>query len=380
MNFNNADLDSMYPDRLFGRIDDCLQDLGATVKDPTWIERAYLKPNPMDYVEIKGKWISDVERRWTAFRKNNSSDSKIKEYDEKLYRCQVYINILAEEILMRSQEELPEEEIDQQLIALSLQGTFNTKNEPIDQSDQAEIFPKDKEEIENLIYDFIQENQLEQCEHLLASLDASQKESLFSSSAKYQTSWASGKERMTPLQYACFCNNLAAAKMFVKHGAKVNDFAKTAGISERASIHFAIDSGHTDIALFLIEHGAVDSLASCESFHAFKIYKLPAEWDVSWTCLTALHMAIIKNMPEVIKAICEKENTRISVKASGSNTVLHLVLQHFQETIDMSVFIEIIQLFKKFKEYAALLTIKNFVGQTPLDIAKEKNVLSIIDI
>lgn len=350
-------LDNMMPERLLQRIDAVLQDLEVTIEDANWISRAYRYPNPMDYIEVKTQWCNDLEHRWSNWKIENKGSEKIQVYEDKLKRCHVILNVMLESLLGQGKE--PEEDIEAQLLAQAIQESLSMA--------QTVKIPSKNE----AIYQFIHDNEIEKCDLFIGSLSSSEKEKFLSSTAKFHSSWALADEEMTPLQYACFSKNLEGVKMLVKHGAKVNDFANTSDSTQRASIHFAIDADQAAIALYLIHLGAENKQASCERLHALKFYRLPAETDCSWSCLSALHMAIIKNMPDVVNALCEKKNIDIRSKASGGNTVLHLALMHER--------VEIIDLFKKFNEFDSLLSLKNDHQQTPLSIAKEKNMLSLLD-
>lgn len=224
-------------------------------------------------------------------------------------------------------------------------------------------FPSDEEEIKKYIFDSIKSNHLEECEMLLTRLEVPQKIKILASTSKFETLWAQGYEDMNPLQFACFSKNLEAVKMLVEHGAKVNDFANTSDSTQRASIHFAIDANQPDIAIYLIEQGATDRLASCETFHSFRFYELPNEYLGSSTCLSALHMAIIKNMPEVVETFFRTGDVNMKQKASGNNTVLHLAMRKGNE--------KIVEILKSSKEFEDLLTIRNSDAKLPEDIAKE---------
>jgi ankyrin repeat protein len=177
---------------------------------------------------------------------------------------------------------------------------------------------------------------------------------------KFETQWAVGEEEMKPLQYACFLGNIAGVQVLLEHGASVNDFGNTSDSTQRGSIHFALDADHSNIALLLLEKGTKDRLASCEIFHALRKYKLPTEFYGSWTCLSALHMAIIKNLPEVVDKLLTAGDAKIAEKASGNNSCLHLAARDGNEAM-----------IKLLLSHGAkvVLGVKDQFGKTPRDVA-----------
>ncbi len=158
-------------------------------------------------------------------------------------------------------------------------------------------------------------------EHLKL-MDQEQKTKYFASTLKFASSWARGEEEMTPLQYACQLGSMDCVQLLVQQGAPVNDCRNTSDSTQRGSIHFALDANHPEIALYLHSQGAEDRLASCDNIHGFSKYQLPAEYGGSWTCLTALHMAIIKKYHALVQALSGENN--LKVRASGGLTTLHL--------------------------------------------------------
>lgn len=173
-------------------------------------------------------------------------------------------------------------------------------------------------------FNSLESSALESLRIQLGGFDALQKSKYFSSTMKFSSSWARGEEEMTPLQYACFLGNIEDVKLLIEQGASVNDFRDTSDTTQRSSLHFAIDAGHAPIALLLLSKGAKDRVASCDTFHALTKYRLPKEFGGSWTCLSALHMSIIKNWFEVTKALLNTGNAQIKVNASGNLSPLHL--------------------------------------------------------
>ena len=363
-------IDQMLPNRLLEDIDKHLQDLEINVADHSiWLQTAYKYPDPWEYLATKTKWIDRLAERWVCYKMDHPNEQRIPKYEEKLKTCQVYLDVMTETLIentMGIPQSFEDKEI-QQALAQSL-NDLNVSSNPLQNTPQEIdvpkiVFPTDEQEIKKYIFDSIKNNQLEECEVLLATLEASQKIQVLASTSKFETSWAQGNEDMNPLQYACFSKNLEAVKMLVKHGAKVNDFANTADSTQRASIHFAIDANQSDIAIYLIAQGATDRLASCETFHSFRFYKLPAEYGGSWTCLSAFHMAIIKDMPEVVETLFRTCSVNMKGKASGNNTALHLAMRKGNE--------KIVEILKSSKEFGDLLTIKNSDAKFPQDIAKE---------
>lgn len=363
-------IDQILPNRLLEDIDKHLKDLEINVADHSiWLQTAYKYPDPWEYLATKTKWIDGLAGRWVHYKMDHPSEKRIPEYEEKLKTCQVYLDVMTETLIENTTgitQSFEDKEI-QQALAQSLNDLHMSSN-PLQNLPQEIdvpkiVFPTDEQEIKKYIFDSIKNNQLEECEALLTTLEASKKTQVLASTSKFETPWAQGNEDMTPLQYACFSKNLDAVKMLIKHGAQVNDFANTSDSTQRASIHFAIDANQSDIALYLIAQGARDRVASCETFHAFRFYKLPAEYGGSWTCLSAFHMAIIKDMPEVVEAIFHTCGVNMMQKASGNNTALHLAMRQGNE--------KIVEILKSTKEFGNLLTIKNSNGKFPQDIAQE---------
>jgi ankyrin repeat protein len=363
-------IDQILPNRLLEDIDRHLKDLEINVADHSiWLQTAYKYPDPWEYIATKTKWIDGLAGPWVCYKMDHSNEQRIPEYEEKLKTCQVYLDVMTE-TLLESKMVIPQSFEDkeiQQALAQSLNdldmSSNHLQNAPQEIDVPKIVFPTDEREIKKYIFDSIKNNQLEECEVLLETLEASQKTQILASTSKFETSWAQGNEDMNPLQYSCFSKNLEAVKMLVKHGAQVNDFANTADSTQRASIHFAIDANQSDIALYLIAQGARDRVASCETFHAYRFYKLPAEYGVNWTCLSAFHMAIIKDMPEVVEALFGTCGVNLREKASGNNTALHLAMRKGNE--------KIFEILKYSKEFGDLLTIKNSDAKLPQDIAKE---------
>ncbi|MDR3623514.1 MAG: ankyrin repeat domain-containing protein [Chlamydiales bacterium] len=239
----------------------------------------------------------------------------------------------------------------------------------LNSSDIQEIRSKDvplpitEEYIKKSIFYLLQSGELEAlCIHL-GSLDSLQKSKYFSSTMKFETSWARGEEEMTPLQYACFLGNIDGVKLLIENGASVNDFRNTSDSTQRGSLHFAIDADHFDIALLLLSKGAKDRVASSDTFHAFRKYQLPEEWGGSWTCLSALHMAIIKNSHEVTRELLRTGDAKILVKASGVNSPLHLAARGGDEEMTKLLLSS---------GANATLNLKDNFGKTPKQVAASK--------
>ena len=223
--------------------------------------------------------------------------------------------------------------------------------------------PLSESDIKKLIFNRIKSGETKELSECLTTLDAIQKSKHLSASMKFESEWAGGEEEMKPLQYACFLGNIEAVQVLIDHGAAVNDFGNTSDSTQRGSIHFALDANHPKIALLLLTKGAKDKLASCETFHAFRKYQLPTEWGGSWTCLSALHMAIIKNMPEIVDALVKVSGAIISLKASGSNSCLHLAARDGNE-----------EMVRRLLSHGAksVLSVKDQFGKTPKEVALAK--------
>ncbi len=365
-------IDQILPNRLLEDIDKHLKDLEINVADHSiWLQTAYKYPDPWEYLATKTKWIDGLAGRWFYYKMDHPNEQRIPEYEEKLKTCQVYLDVMTETLIentMGIPQSFEDKEI-QQALAQSLNdldiSSHPSKNALQEIDVPKIVLPTDEREIKKYIFDSVKNNQLEECEGLLETLEESQKTQVLASTSKFETSWAQGNEDMTPLQYACFSKNLEAVKVLIKHGAQVNDFANTSDSTQRSSIHFAIDANQSDIALYLIAQGARDSLASSETFHAFRFYKLPAEYGGSWTCMSAFHMAIIKDMPEVVEALFRTSSVNVRGKASGNNTALHLAMRKGNEKI-----VKLLK-YKCAKEFEDLLAIKNSDAKYPQDIAKE---------
>lgn len=184
------------------------------------------------------------------------------------------------------------------------------------------------------IFNLLKSRELDRLQTLLSSLDPLQKSKYLASTMNFDTQWALGEEKMTPLQYACFLENKGGVKLLIEQGASVKDFGDTTSSTQRGSLHFAIDAEHPEIALLLLENGAIDQAASCIAVYGFHKYQLPYEGhkDMTtvctkvehWTCLSGLHMSILKNMHQVVSAILTKGNAKIHETASGFYHPLHL--------------------------------------------------------
>ena len=109
---------------------------------------------------------------------------------------------------------------------------------------------------------------------------------------------ARSKDRFTPLLFAAQQGNLEAAALLLSAGAAVNEAAPD-GIggntnarsrfvpdTEAAALLVAIDSGHADLARFLLEQGADPNHADAGR--------------------TALHAAVQRQMPDVVTALLER--------------------------------------------------------------------------
>lgn len=239
--------------------------------------------------------------------------------------------------------------------------------------EQVEIKPQLSEnDVKEFIFNKIKSGEAKELNECLIALDTLQKSKHLSSSMKFETQWARGEEEMKPLQYACFLGNIEVVKVLLEHGASVNDFGNTSDSTQRGSLHFALDADHSDVALLMLEKGAKDRVASCETFHAFRKYKLPTEWGGSWTCLSALHIAIIKNLPEVVNKLMIVGDGKIAVKASGSNSCLHLAARDGNEAM-----------VKLLLSHGAksVLGVKDQFGKTPKDVAianKHDNLVELL--
>ena len=123
--------------------------------------------------------------------------------------------------------------------------------------------------------------------------------------------------------------------------------------------------------MFLLSQGAEDRLASCDKFHSFSKYLLPAEYGRSWTCLTALHMSIIKKQPELVQALSNEKN--LKVRASWGLTALHLAARSGDEKM-VTLLLS--------NGAKGQLNLKTNNGMTPKDIAatrKYEHLLHLFD-
>lgn len=230
-----------------------------------------------------------------------------------------------------------------------------------------------EDEIKEMIFKQIESGNAHELNEAFLGLDSKQKVKLFSSSMSYSTDWVQGEENMNPLQYACFLGNVEVVKVLLDHGAPVNDADSMYNLStNRGSIHCALDAGHSQVALLLLERGAKNQLASCTATHGRVSYRLPTEYLYSWTCLYALHMAIVKNMPEVVEKLLTVCTDEIKKRASGYTSCLHLAARDGNETILTLL------LSHGAKE---LLGSKDSFGKTPMDLAiaaKHENLAKLL--
>lgn len=217
-------------------------------------------------------------------------------------------------------------------------------------------------DIKKALFNKIKSGKENELNEYLTSFDILQKTKYLSSSMRFVTQWAAGGvEEMKPLQYACFLGNIDAVRVLLKHGASGNDFGDTSDSTQRGSLHFALDANQPQIALLLLEKGVKDEVASCQASHGSSEYQVPKEWGGSnWACLSALHMAIIKNMNEVVERLLSTGAANISEKASGINSCLHLAARSGNEGI-----IKVLLSFGA----KAVLRIKDQYGRTPQDVA-----------
>lgn len=216
--------------------------------------------------------------------------------------------------------------------------------------------------IKETIFNRIKSGEANKLNEYLTSFDALQKTQYLSSCMQFETQWSRAEENMTPLQYACFLGNIDVVRVLLEHGASGNDFGDTSNSTQRGSIHFALDANQAEIALLLLKQGAQDEAASCHQFHGLREYQLPKEWGSgSWTCLSALHMAIIKNMEEVVEELLITGAAKISEKASGNHSCLHLAARNGNKKI-----------IKQLLFYGAntLLRSKDQSGSAPQDVAR----------
>lgn len=236
-------------------------------------------------------------------------------------------------------------------------------------SNSIKVKAKSAEIFENVqqVFNNIQSRDIEHLKQILGNLSVEEKTKLLSSKMEFNTTWARGKEEMTPLQYCCYINNFDAFKVLINSGANVHDFTSTSDSTQRSSLHFAIDSNASEIALFLIFQGVQDRLASCDTLYGLKAYGLPNEFGGSFTCMSALHMAIIKNMYIVVEKLLQSGNVNIMEKSSGINSVLHLAAKNKN--------IEIYNLLLAHGGHK-LTEVKNHLNMTPAEyFSKETMVL-----
>lgn len=230
-----------------------------------------------------------------------------------------------------------------------------------------------EDEIKDLIFNRIEASDTTKLNEYLSQLDSAQKSKLFSSLMQYKTEWENDLEKINPLQHACLLGNIEVVKVLLDHGAPVNDADRMENLyTQRASLHCALDAGHSNVALLLLEKGATDFLASCIRLHGFTDYRLPAESGRQWTCITGLHMAIVKNMPEVVEKLLTVGKAKISERASGSISCLHLAAREGNEAM---VTLLLSQGAK------ALLGSKDSQGKTPMDLAiaaKYENLIKLL--
>ncbi len=242
------------------------------------------------------------------------------------------------------------------------------------QTKSKEVFlpGNDADPIKESIFNSLKTGDVVSLSQQLSCLDPLQKSKYFSSTLKIVTPWVGGEEDVTPLQFACFLGSIEAVKLLIEYGASANDFRDTSDSTQRSSLHFAIDSDHLDIALFLISKGAVDRLASCATHHALKKYQLPNEFGGSFSCLSALHMSIIKNWHEVSTELLKNGYSKIEVKASGINSPLHLAARGGDE--------QMVKLLLSFGAQATL-NLKDSSKKTPKEVAlgqKHEHLLSLL--
>ena len=248
--------------------------------------------------------------------------------------------------------------------------------------------------IKEFIFRLIQSDEADELNEYFLSLDSVQKWKLFSSYMKYKSDWTGWFEYINPLQYACLLGNIEVVKVMLKHGAPVNDAESIYNpATQRGSLHFALDEGHTHVALLLLEKGAMDSLAFCSDVHAHKAYKLPAEsnhvafpeprtgiidynlpanYKPSFSYISGLHIAIVKNMPEVVEKLLTVGKADIAQRAGGYTSCLHLAAREGHEA-----------LVKLLLAHGAkvVLDSEDYHGNTPKDMAiaaKHENLLKLL--
>ena len=228
-------------------------------------------------------------------------------------------------------------------------------------------------EIKELIFNRIESGEAKELNESLSQLDSAQKSKLFSSLMQYQTEWENGLEKINPLQHACLLGNIEVVRVLLDHGAPLKDVDNMENLyTQRGSLHCALDAGHSNVALLLLDKGATDFLASCVKLHGFTDYRLPSESGSHWTCITGLHIAIVKNMPEVVEKLLTVGKAKIAERASGYTSCLHLAAREGNEAM-VTLLLS--------KGAKNLLGSKDSQGKTPMDLAmaaKHENLIKLL--
>lgn len=210
------------------------------------------------------------------------------------------------------------------------------------------------------LFNIVKNNEVDSLHSAMASLDSLQRSKYFTARLPFESSWARGLEEMTLLQYACFLGHEECVKSLLASKASLFDYQTASETTYRNSLHFAVDSGHSSIALLLLEHGAKDHLAVCVALHGFRKYHLPSEPRSCFTHLLALHMAVLLNMYEVTEAILIGNKDIIFTHASGNTTALHLAVRNGQDAM--------IRLLESHGA-STLWEFKDFQGKSPRELS-----------
>lgn len=178
------------------------------------------------------------------------------------------------------------------------------------------------------------------------------------------TNW-SGKipEDITVLQLYVTLGKINIVRKMIQKGMPVNEMQDRAfHLFPRRAIHCAIDAEFPKIAKLLIKNGAKDCLANCSGWWGKVKYKLPhhtiKENHQGITQLTALHMAIMNEMPDIVKLLLEKAGSDVNQCASGLISPMHLAIKK-KDT-------EMIQILLTYRGTEQLYREDEF-GYTPLD-------------
>ncbi|MDB5076833.1 MAG: DNA-directed polymerase subunit sigma [Chloroflexi bacterium] len=85
-----------------------------------------------------------------------------------------------------------------------------------------------------------------------------------------------GPDRMTPLHYAAYANNVAAARYLLEHGAEVE---ARGGWFFGSPLHLAVYQGHREMAAFLLDNGANPNARDAASWTPLHQFRSPT-WTV----------------------------------------------------------------------------------------------------